>query len=448
MSAPIYLNKSFLVLFLLLILPVVSHAQVAKIVFTTEPQTVKPTEISGIITIQLQDSAGSSYKATETVDVEFLSSSVSGEFLSPSSENVVTKTISTGSANKNFRYRDSTNGTFTITIKATGRTSGEIWNANQVITISDSVSTSTSTTTATKTEETITTNSSSSNQASSSSGSSSAHYSAAPLSSLKIVPGFEVSAGRDRLGTVGSPLEFKVETNIEYTNNSIFVWNFGDGREGGGEVVSHTYMYPGEYVLMLNVAGPRGKAVSRVNIKIVSSELAITDVSRERIEISNNSKSEASLFGRALVTKDKVFTFPRDTIIKAGQKISFGSDVTGLTSVEQSGVSLMIVGTEIKPYEIMAKVEEQRLDNIASVQGQISILQKQLANISNQQNFAKSTSIVADPAIDGTNIEELTELENNKFQTASVVDSITLEKNSGIIKNWFQTLKRFFFRTQ
>src|SRR3989338_6021333 len=90
MPAGIY-RKFLLALFLLLMLPVISYAQVSKIVFTTEPQTVKPGEISGTITVQLHDSAGSSYKATETVDVEFLSSSASGEFLSPSSENAVIK---------------------------------------------------------------------------------------------------------------------------------------------------------------------------------------------------------------------------------------------------------------------------------------------------------------------------------------------------------------------
>ena len=426
---------------LLVLLPAVSYAQVSKIVFTTEPQTVKPSEISGVITIQLQDSAGNSYKATETVDVEFLSTSASGEFLSPSSDNIVTKTISTGSANKNFRYRDSMNGTFIMTVKATGRTSGDIWNANQVIAISDSVSTST--TTATTTEEVITANPSS-NQGSSSSGSSSAHYSAAPLSSLKILPGFEVSAGRDRLGTVGSPLEFKVETNIEYTKNSIFVWNFGDGREGGGEVVSHTYMYPGEYVLMLNVAGPRGKAVSRINIKIVSPELAITNVSRERIEIANNSKSEVSLFGRALVTKDKVFAFPRDTIIKAGQKISFGADVTGLDASGQSSVSLLIVGTEIRPQEVIAKMEEQRLEQITRIQSQLLVFQRQLADISNQQNGADATvAAVASPIV-----EKPVEPEDNKPQTALAIDAVIPETSSNTIGGWLQTLKRFFFRTR
>ena len=435
--------RQYFLVMLLVLLPAVSYAQVSKIVFTTEPQTVKPSEISGVITIQLQDSAGNSYKATETVDVEFLSTSASGEFLSPSSDNIVTKTISTGSANKNFRYRDSMNGTFIMTVKATGRTSGDIWNANQVIAISDSVSTST--TTATTTEEVITANPSS-NQGSSSSGSSSAHYSAAPLSSLKILPGFEVSAGRDRLGTVGSPLEFKVETNIEYTNNSIFVWNFGDGREGGGEIVSHTYMYPGEYVLMLNVAGPRGKAVSRINIKIGSPELAITNVSRERIEIANNSKSEVSLFGRALVTKDKVFAFPRDTIIKAGQKISFGTNVTGLDTSGQSSVSLVVVGTEVRPQEVITKMEKERQEEIRRLSSELDVLRDKLARLEAEK---RSSNLTQEPVQNPTAIasEVPNPVGNGEFQTALILESTNAIQPT-VLSGWLDTLKRFFFGTQ
>ena len=435
--------RQYFLVILLALLPAISHAQVSKIVFTTEPQTVRPGEISGTITIQLQDSVGSSYKTTETVDVEFLSSSASGEFLSPSSDNAVTKTISTGSANKNFRYRDSTNGTFTMTVKATGRTSGDIWNANQVIAISDSVSTST--TTATTTEEVITANPSS-NQGSSSYGSSSAHYSAAPLSSLKILPGFEVSAGRDRLGTVGSPLEFKVETNIEYTNNSIFVWNFGDGREGGGEVVSHTYMYPGEYVLMLNVAGPRGKAVSRVNIKIVNPELAITNISRERIEISNNSKSEASLFGRALVTKDKVFAFPRDTIIKAGQKISFSANVTGLDTLERPSVSLAIVGTEVRPQEVIARIGKEKQEEIKRLSSELNILRDKLARLEAEK---RSSNLTQEPVQNPTAIasEAQNPIGNGESQTALVLESTNVIQPTRL-NGWLKILKRFFLRTE
>ncbi|OHA74555.1 MAG: hypothetical protein A3B28_03230 [Candidatus Wildermuthbacteria bacterium RIFCSPLOWO2_01_FULL_50_46] len=426
------------------LLPAISHAQVSKIVFTTEPQVIKPGEISGTITIQLQDSTGSSYQTAETVDVEFLSTSTSGEFLSPNSESTVTKTISMGSANKNFRYRDSMNGTFVMTVKATGRTSGDIWSANQTITISDSASTSA--TTAATTEETAATSPPSSNQGSSSSGSSSAHYSAAPLSSLKILPGFEVNVGRDRLGTVGSPLEFKVETNIEYTKNSIFVWNFGDGREGGGEVVSHTYMYPGEYVLMLNVAGPRGKAVSRINIKIVSPELAITNVSRERIEIANNSKSEVSLFGRALVTKDKVFAFPRDTIIKAGQKISFGTNVTGLDTSGQSSVSLVVVGTEVRPQEVITKMEKERQEEIRRLSSELDVLRDKLARLEAEK---RSSNLTQEPVQNPTAIasEVPNPVGNGEFQTALILESTNAIQPT-VLSGWLDTLKRFFFGTQ
>ena len=436
--------RKYFFIILLALLPAISHAQVSKIVFTTEPQVIKPGEISGTITIQLQDSTGSSYQTAETVDVEFLSTSTSGEFLSPNSESTVTKTISMGSANKNFRYRDSMNGTFVMTVKATGRTSGDIWSANQTITISDSASTSA--TTAATTEETAATSPPSSNQGSSSSGSSSAHYSAAPLSSLKILPGFEVNVGRDRLGTVGSPLEFKVETNIEYTKNSIFVWNFGDGREGGGEVVSHTYMYPGEYVLMLNVAGPRGKAVSRINIKIVSPELAITNVSRERIEIANNSKSEASLFGRALVTKDKVFAFPRDTIIKAGQKISFGTNVTGLDTSGQSSVSLVVVGTEVRPQEVITKMEKERQEEIRRLSSELDVLRDKLARLEAEK---RSSNLTQEPVQNPTAIasEVPNPVGNGEFQTALILESTNAIQPT-VLSGWLDTLKRFFFGTQ
>src|SRR3989339_266732 len=381
MPAGIY-RKFLLIPLFLLTLPIVSYAQVSKIVFTTEPQTVKPGEISGTITVQLQDSAGSSYKATETVDVEFLSYSASA-----------------------------------------------------------------STTTETTTEESSTANSTSVNQSSSSSGLSSSHYGAVSLSSLKTLPGFEVSAGRDRLGVAGSPLEFEVETNLEYKNNSVFVWNFGDGSEGVGDVVSHTYLYPGEYALMLNVSGPKDKAVSRANVKIINPNFAITHASNERVEITNNAKNEASLFGRVLVAGGKIFAFPKDTIIKSGQKISFGANVTGLNLLEQSGVVLWIVGTELKPQEIMAKIEEQRLEKIAQVNNQLSTLRQQLAILSNQQSVAKAR-VFSNSTIEKSTTEEFVETENNESQTASVIDAVTPEESSGIIDRWFQTLKHFFFRTQ
>lgn len=138
-------------------------------------------------------------------------------------------------------------------------------------------------TTSTDTTSTPVTSSNSSNNSA-----SSAHYSSSPVSSKKSTAVFALSAGRDRLGSVGSPLEFKAETDTDYVRNSIFKWNFGDGSEGAGDVLSHTYEYPGEYVVVLNVSWPSGsQAVSRINVRIIEPELAIISASPERIEIKN-----------------------------------------------------------------------------------------------------------------------------------------------------------------
>jgi hypothetical protein len=425
---------------LMVVLPSVSWAEVSQVVFTTEPQTVKSGEISSTMTIQLQDAGGNSFQAPETIDIEFVSSSASGEFLSPLSDNVVTKTIFIGNANKNFRYRDTANGTFTITIKATGRTSGQVWNANQTIAIGVDVTTSTTTTT---------TDNGESDSMNSSSQSSSSHYSATLISSFKLSSGVGVGVGRDRVGVVGSPLEFKVETNIEYTNRSIFVWNFGDGSEAVGKIVNHTYRYPGEYVLVLNASGSWGQVVSRANVKVLNPELDITYVSIDRVEITNHSKNEANLFGRALVMENSMFAFPRDSIIKAGQKISFGADITRLSPAGQSEVSLVVVGTEVQPQVVLAKMAMQRKrEQVSQIQDHILTLQTQLTQLVQKTQATQPTKVTHN-----LETEEKVRSKSNEFgvsqsQTALSVEATTSKVDTSLVGNLVQTLKRFFLRTQ
>ena len=430
--------RKYFVVILLVLLPAISHAQVSKIAFTTEPQTVKPGELSGPLTIQTQDSAGSSYKTPETIDLEFISTSPSGEFLG-STGNPVTKTMSTNTSNRTFYYRDFGLGVFALIVNAKGRASGVTWSAEQTITVSNSVSTTT-TSGATSTVPVA----SSGTTPNTSIVIISTHYSAALLTNTEADTEFEVGAGRSRMSTVGTPIEFNANTNASYTKNIDFKWSFGDGATGTGQILNHTYTYPGEYAVVLNASGPDGQAVSRTNVRIVPPELSISFVSPERIEITNNSKNETNLFGRAIVSGSQIFVFPKDTIVKAGQRISFGGHITGLTPFGPSNVSLMVVGTEIKPQEVLARIEEQRLEQITRMQSQLLVLQKQLADISNQRNSANvTTATIASPIV-----EKLVEPKDNKPQTALAIDAVIPETSSNAMNGWLQTLKRFFFRTQ
>jgi len=422
------------------LLPVFCYAQVSKIVFTTDPQTILPSVLSSPITIQTQDSAGSLYQTPETIDLEFISTSATAEFLG-STGSPTTKTMSKNTANRTFYYRDSSVGTFTITINAKGRDSGTTWSANQVVTISNSSSTSTTTST---TEESATTNQSSSDSSDQSS-SPSAHYSAIPISDLETELKFEVSAGRNRLGTTGSPLEFKVETNVKYTRGNIFKWNFGDGAIGYGVALSHVYEYPGEYAVVLNTSFPEGEAVSRVNVKIIEPELVIVLATPERVEIRNNSKYEVSLFGRALVAGDQVFAFHQDTIIKTGQSVSFGSKVTGLYATGQSRVSLLVVGTEAKPWDILAKIEQQKQLEMARISAQLSLLRDELAKLEvedHKSNVAETPT----PGLTSVDKENSAESETDNVQTASALQSVAADRQGS--GGWLDIVRRFFLRTQ
>ena len=239
------------------------------------------------------------------------------------------------------------------------------------------------------------------------------------------------------MGSVGSPLEFIAETNLDSIRSSLFKWNFGDGSEGNGEIVTHTYEYPGEYVLVLNLASPSGQATSRINVKIIDPALVITATAPERIELKNNSKYETNLFGRALVSGQKVFPFPRDTIIGPGQSISFGSKVTGLSPGGLYDVSLISIGENRQELQISAKIEEQKVQQISSVYNQLGELEQQLANISDRQRLSIIPVTAQEIALPETDEPKVAPEEKSAIQTATVAKS-----------GWFETIKRFFLRTR
>ena len=421
-----HISKFALLIFFLSI-PVFASAAVSQLSFTTEPQTIKSGDISGTITVQLQDASGVLSNSTETMDVVFSSTSATGEFLSPSSENPVTKTISTGSANKNFRYRDSASGTFTLTVTATGRVSGAIVTAHQTILVSNSSSAGTSpeppptpisTPVGDRTGGPVITH---------------VYYSSEPLSNMASEKTVTLSAGRDRLGTVGSPLEFKAMTNIPYLKNTTLKWNFGDGSEAIGETVLHTYDYPGEYVVMLNSSSQEGLAVARTNVKILSPEIAVVAADPEHIELKNNSPGEISLFGRALFAGGKVFAFPQDTIMKAGQIISFPARITTLHPRHAAEVVLLVLG-DTEQAKIDERVDEEKSKRITHLTNQLVLLQSELVRMSRQNTLS-----IPPPRPTVASISPV------ETSTASVSFPASDSQRATVAgSGWFDKVKKFF----
>ncbi|MEX2010223.1 MAG: PKD domain-containing protein, partial [Parcubacteria group bacterium] len=331
-------HKLFLLSFLLF--PLFAQADpctVGKIAVI--PGSWENTSTKTSLTVQAQTSAGESCHVPKTLKLSF-SSTASGSFTAQGG-GAIQAYISASDANRNFYYTHSAGENYTLTINADYGTASE-W-STQFTTTYTSGSSGTSTTT----EEEVPPTESEESSGSSSSSSSS-HHSATPLSTLTSTSKFKVGAGRERLTHIGTPIELRAEVSGEESNKINFTWSLGDGSVLVGETVNHTYVFPGEYHVVLNATTREGvEAVSRTKVRVHSAEVSITSVTQERIEVTNNSPEEMNLYGRALVMQDRSFIFPKDTIVSARGRISFPSSVTKLSPQSPDDVFLLSHGQSI-----------------------------------------------------------------------------------------------------
>ena len=133
-----------------------------------------------------------------------------------------------------------------------------------------------------------------------------------------------------------------------------FFWNFGDGdsREMNlsftPEKFTHTYFYPGEYLVSLeyrlNYYSEAPDASDKIILKVVSANLVISKVGDERdffVEISNNTAYETDLSGWILKSGDKNFIFAKNTILGAKKEIRLSPQITNFSITDKPGLKLL-----------------------------------------------------------------------------------------------------------
>ena len=323
-----------------------------------------------------------------------------------------------------------------------------------LVNATSSISYSNSTTTS---ETATTTNQTSGSNSDNSSNVLSAHSSPVPLSIIPQVMEFEISAGRDRLTTIGNSVTFRVlPTKLLNMSGQgiVYDWSFGDGTKGQGDIVNHAYRFPGDYAVVVNAAFSDKQAVSRLQVKVIAPNLLLSRVSGG-MEISNKSGTEINLEGWSLDGNKKTFVFPKDTLIPSGKKITFADEVTGMNNtgtelVNPMGKSFGAISVEtvpIVPIEL-TQTSTSTPVNLLDIQAKINEVKDKLAKISKNLEVSKQNDNPVLSVSPHTLKEELKSIDTAESSSTALNTAIVFEtpKQSGIVSSLFSwPIKGFNF---
>ncbi|MFH0846019.1 MAG: lamin tail domain-containing protein [Patescibacteria group bacterium] len=206
------------------------------------------------------------------------------------------------------------------------------------------------------------------------------------------------------LPTAGADFLFEGESvglNNFPLENEKYIWSFGDGARVEGQKVLHAFVYPGDYLVTLEVVSGKYSAIDRIKMKVVAPEIFISNVSREMnnsfIELNNPSKNNIDLSWWRFRIDNQFFTLPKNTILLANTKIAFSSKVTNLYPQIGQMVYLLYPNGEIF----------------------YNYLENKIAEVLPQSSVAVK---VSEP-IQKENI--IPEIKNTQTQTASVAGSLS-----------------------
>jgi len=197
----------------------------------------------------------------------------------------------------------------------------------------------------------------------------STHSNPEELSGYNDVNIFEITAGRERMTSVGTPLEFDAKYSLFQKDQCTpyFKWSFGDGFEVMGKNTEHTYKYSGEYQVVLNGNCGDYDSISRTTVKVVLPNVSISNLMNGDIEITNNDQIEINIGnwkiipvfkvgGSTELSEKKDFIFPQDTIIGANKKIILSKNDLGYSFLTErislnnpSGKEVVFIDIKILP---------------------------------------------------------------------------------------------------
>src|SRR3989344_156987 len=147
--------------------------------------------------------------------------------------------------------------------------------------------------------------------------------------------------------------------NGEQLYSGKYFWNFGDGdsreiKSNDMGKFTHTYFYPGEYVVSLeyfmNKYSDIPDAVEKTTIKVVGADILISSVGDEKdffVELANNTNYDADISKWILAGNNQSFVFPKNTVLGSKKKIMFSSKITHFSISDKNNLKLLNMQGEL-----------------------------------------------------------------------------------------------------
>src|SRR3989344_4330708 len=161
------------------------------------------------------------------------------------------------------------------------------------------------------------------------------------ISKISVVAGVPLYFSAKATGLSGEPL-----------TRGKFLWSFGDGgslESSDNYKFTHTYFYPGEYVVILeysqSVYASAPDATDRLTIKVLPAGVSITSFGSAPdfpVELSNSATSEIDISGWVLQSVTKLFRLPQNTLMLPSKKLILSGRLTGFTVDDAKTLRLVL----------------------------------------------------------------------------------------------------------
>jgi len=328
--------------------------------------------------IKLTSKVGSNDPVTEDLTPYIIIVS-SSSVIPPIGDSVILTTLiaGTGSGTITGKENSYTKGaTATLTAVASGTSTFSGWSgactnlSGTCSVVMDSNKTVTATFTSSSTSST--------NPPSSGGGSYYVYSSSVSLSTYEPL-NLNVEAGRERLGFLHTPLEFKAYSQDKKTgknvSNARYYWTFGDGSSAEGNIVSHTYLFAGTYNVVLNSSSGEEDAVDITKVKIIEPKVKMiyTD---SYVEFINENSTDLNIGGWKIKGNDREYLLPRDTIISANGNIKIPFLMLG--SVSESDKLGVVYPDNQLAFETSRVLGEEKQKQITEISQKLAMLQEEL----------------------------------------------------------------------